>query len=132
MADQPGMPVWNGQYGPIFRYHGIDKLKVSHYPLQVRKNAAGHEDNFDSARPYVRDGGPYFRIEHSVACDRPIVVECQYPELQGSSFSRLQFRAGLKQLKHLAPRDHATQTAVRQDWQLIQVIGCHHFERILQ
>ena len=137
MADQPGMPVWKGQYGPVFRYHGVNKLKVSCYPLQVRKNAAGHEDNCDSAGTRLRDGGPHVRIEYSIACDRPIVVERQYPELQGSSFSsraflRLQFRAGLKQLKHLAPRDHATQMAIRQDWQLIQVIGCHRFERIFQ
>ena len=102
------MTVWKGQYGPIFRYHGVDELKVSRHPLQVRKNAAGHEDHCDSARTCLCDGGPYVRIEYSIACDRPIVVECQYPELQASSFSHLQFRAGLKQLQHLAPRDHTT------------------------
>ena len=76
--------------------------------------------------------GPHVRIEYSITSDRPIVIECQYPELQASSFSHLQFCAGLKQLQHLAPRDHTTWVATRQDRQLIHVIGCHHVERILQ
>jgi hypothetical protein len=82
MADQPGMTIWKGQDCPIFRYYGVNEPKVSRYLLQVRKNATGHEDDYNSACACLRDGGPYVRIDCSIARDRPIVIKRQYTELQ--------------------------------------------------
>jgi hypothetical protein len=76
------MTVWKVQHCPIFRNYGINELKISRYLLQVRKNATGHENDYDSACTCLRDGGPYVRIYYSIARDRPIVIERQYTELQ--------------------------------------------------
>ena len=121
MADQPGMP-------------GLERPVRLHFPPPRRQQtegpplpASGPKERGRSRittipRARLRDGGPHVRIEYSIPCDRPIVVECQYTELQVSSFAlrvtailHLQFRASLKELKHLAPRDHTTQAAIGHD-----------------
>jgi hypothetical protein len=81
-AEQPGMTVRKGQYCPIFGYYGVNELKISRYLFQVRKNATGHEDDYDSACTCLRDGSPDVRINYSIARDRTIVIERQYTELQ--------------------------------------------------
>src|SRR5208283_2342422 len=91
MTNQPGVTAGEGELRSVFRYHRIDERKVARYALQVGKNAAGDKDRRDSTRTRFRNGGLYRWIEHSIARDGAIVIQCQNTEFQRSSLVWLKF-----------------------------------------
>jgi len=62
MTSEPDLPIRKGLDGSIFGYHRINKVEIPSYPLQVRENTAGGEDDHDSSRTSFRDRGSNLRI----------------------------------------------------------------------
>src|SRR5208282_5881501 len=81
MTVQACLTIWKCENCTILRYYGVDKSEISCRLLQIGEDAASDDDDHDPARPSLRDRGLNLKVQHTVSCDGPVVIERQHAEL---------------------------------------------------